>query len=78
MALAARTLLDAALALSEEERLALASELIASVEGTHDPDWDSAWLEELERRERAVRAGESPGSDWAEVRERLTARLTKR
>jgi putative addiction module component (TIGR02574 family) len=74
----ARDLFAAALALPEEERLHLASELIDSVEEPHDVDWEGVWLEELERREQAVRAGGAEGSDWSEVRTRLVARLSAR
>lgn len=37
-----------------EERLELAAEILASVEGPVDEDWDAAWLEECERRTRAA------------------------
>jgi putative addiction module component (TIGR02574 family) len=78
MAQPARDLFAAALALPEEERLHLASELIASVEDPHDAEWEAAWLEELERREQAVRTGGAQGSDWSEVRARVVARLSSR
>jgi len=73
-----RDLLNAALALPQDERLRLGSELIASVEEPQDAEWDGVWLAELERRERAVSAGGAPGSEWSEVRARLVARLTTR
>ena len=47
---AARKLLQEVLALPEDERLELASDIIASVEGPRDADWDDAWLAELDRR----------------------------
>jgi putative addiction module component (TIGR02574 family) len=78
MAEPARDLFAAALALPEAQRLHLASELLASVEEPEDAEWDGAWLAELERREHAVRTGESPGSEWSEVRARLVARLKSR
>jgi len=46
---AARRLLTAALALSEDERLELASEIIASVDGPPDSDWEQAWPRALGR-----------------------------
>ena len=73
MTRAARKLLDDAMALSEEERLGLAAEIIASVGGPAEPGWDEAWVAELERREAA---GASPDEDWAEVRKRVFARFT--
>jgi putative addiction module component (TIGR02574 family) len=78
MADPARDLFAAALALPEDERLHLATELIASVEDPHEAEWESSWLEELERREQAVRAGGAGGSDWSEVRDRIVARLGAR
>jgi putative addiction module component (TIGR02574 family) len=78
MADPARDLFTAALALPEDERLHLASELIASVEEPQDAEWDGAWFAELERRENTVRTGEAPGSEWSEVRTRLIARLKSR
>ena len=47
MARAVRQLVAEALQLPEEERLALATELIDSVEGLPDPDWEAAWLKAM-------------------------------
>ena len=52
---AAHKLLKDVLALSEDERLDLASEIIASVDGPSDPDWETAWLGALDRRADAAR-----------------------
>jgi putative addiction module component (TIGR02574 family) len=78
MAQAALDLIAAALSLPEDERLHVASELIASVEEPQDSDWTSAWREELDRREQAVRDGGPEGSPWSDVRARLLARLNPR
>ena len=75
MAAAMRKLLDDILALSAEERLELAAEILASVEGPVDEDWDAAWLAECERRSRAAAERQEPASTWAEARERILARL---
>lgn len=48
-----KKILDELLALPEDERLEIASEIIASVDGPADADWDAAWLAELERRTKA-------------------------
>ncbi len=72
----ARDLLGAALALPEEERVEFAAELLASVPGPPDPDWDTAWLAELDRR--TARPGDSQGQDWSAVRARILARLQPR
>ncbi len=65
----------AALSLSEEERLELASGLIASVDGPPDTDWESVWLAELDRRVQAAEQRGLPASEWAEVRARVLAKL---
>jgi putative addiction module component (TIGR02574 family) len=54
---ASRKLFDEALALPEEERLALATDLIASIDGPADAGWDEAWATELERRDTKFSTG---------------------
>ncbi len=55
--------------------LELASEILASVDGPTDTDWDAAWLAELDRRtEAAQKTGES-GAGWSEARARILKRL---
>lgn len=71
-------ILDQALALSEDERLTLASELIASVNGPPDGGWDEAWQAELIRREEAAAARAEPAPEWSAVRARILARLATR
>ena len=56
MSNAARKLIDEAMGLTDDERLQVAVELLASVDGPPDGDWQAAWLEELERRRDRVRA----------------------
>ncbi len=78
MAPAAHKLLEDALRLPEEERLELASELIASLDGPPGDGWDAAWLAELERRASdADRVGEK-GTPWADARDRIFRRLNRR
>ena len=72
---AAKKLLEAANALPEDERLALAAELIASVDGPPDGDWESAWLAELDRRVEASRDRGEPATEWSEVRARVLSQL---
>lgn len=75
MSEAARKLLDEVLALPEDERLELASEIIASVDGPRDADWEASWLAELDRRvDRAKARGES-GLDWTDARSQILKRL---
>lgn len=72
---AARKLLEGVLALPEDERLQLASDIIASVDGPVDADWNASWLAELDRRiDVAKERGES-GSDWTDARARILKRL---
>ncbi len=71
----ARQLLQDALALSEDDRLALASEIIASVDGPRDADWEGAWLAELDRRTQAAATRGEPAAEWTEVRGRILKRL---
>jgi putative addiction module component (TIGR02574 family) len=74
---AAKRLLEAASALPEDEPLALASELIASVDGPPDGDWESAWLAELDRRLEATRDKGEPAPEWSEVRARVLSQLAR-
>ena len=71
-----REILGKALGLSEGERLELATELIASVDGPSDADWDTIWRAELDNRLEAERKQESPSSDWAAARRRILNRLS--
>ena len=73
MSQTARNLTARALDLPDEERLALASELINSVEGSADPEWEKAWLDELARR-RAH--GTENAKPWREVRARILRKLS--
>jgi putative addiction module component (TIGR02574 family) len=75
MSNAARKLLQDVLALPEDERLELASEIIASVDGPCDADWEAAWLAELDRRTAAAHQRGESGSDWTDVRARILKRL---
>lgn len=70
-----RRLLEGARALPEDERLQLASEILACVEGPPDTDWDASWLAELDRRFVAGKARGDNGSAWSDVRSRLLKRL---
>jgi len=72
---AAKKLLEAASALPEGERLARASELIASVDGPPDGNWESAWLAELDRRVEAAREKGEPAPEWTDVRARVLSQL---
>ena len=78
MTSSARKLLQDALVLSEDERLELASEIIASVDGPRDADWETAWLAELDRRAEAAKARGEAAYEWTEARVRILRRLGRR
>lgn len=67
-------LLQHALQLPEDDRLALATELLESVEGPDDPEWAAAWAAELDRRVREIDEGRAKMVPWAEVKAKLEAR----
>jgi len=68
-------LLQHALQLPADDRLALAAELLESVEGPEDPKWAEAWAAELDRRVRDLDEGRVQGVPWSEVRAKMEARL---
>lgn len=65
------------LALAPADRLALATRLLASVEGP-DPDRDEAWSAELNRRDAQFDSGGVVGIPAAEVHASARARLRAR
>lgn len=77
MSTRANTILDTALALSPNERAWLASELIASLDESEDPDVEAAWASEIEKRIGEVESGEAETSSWAEAQTRIRAHLAK-
>jgi putative addiction module component (TIGR02574 family) len=74
----AQQILREALKLPLGERADVAAELLASLDEAQDEGVEEAWALEIERRARRVLAGESTGTDWAEVRARLASSLPKR
>jgi putative addiction module component (TIGR02574 family) len=75
MAVPASKVLEDALALTPEQRLDLAAELLASVDGEPPATWEAAWRAELDERMREVEMGTVRPVPWAEARARLRARL---
>jgi hypothetical protein len=75
MTRAAKDLLAEAMALPENERLEVASELIASVDGPGDPGWDDAWFNEVRARDERHPDPMPASQRWTEVRQRLLAKL---
>jgi putative addiction module component (TIGR02574 family) len=68
----ARKLLEEALALSDDERASLASELLASLP---DHGLHPEWAVEIERRARRAWADPDGGEPWEAVEARLRSRL---
>jgi putative addiction module component (TIGR02574 family) len=68
-------ILEEALRLPADERLALATELLNSVEGSGDSEWDAAWLAEVDRRAQETADDPTSLEDWASVRSRLLGEL---
>jgi putative addiction module component (TIGR02574 family) len=60
-----------ALRLDDEARAALAAELLGSLDGPADPDAESAWEAEIERRIAAIEAGTIQLEPWEQVRQRI-------
>jgi putative addiction module component (TIGR02574 family) len=65
------TVLADALRLDDEARAALAAELLGSLDGPSDPDAESAWDAEIERRIAAIEAGTIQLESWDQVRQRI-------
>ncbi len=64
--------LNHALALSAEERAALAHELLLSLETEPpDPDWEEAWAAEIQRRCDEIHSGKAVTFDAYEALERI-------
>lgn len=68
-----RRLLAEALQLPDEERAALAGELIQSLDHDVDPDAEAAWSVEIRARLEQVDAGTATTVSWTEARRRIHA-----
>jgi putative addiction module component (TIGR02574 family) len=60
-----------ALRLDDEARAALAAELLGSLDGPADPDAETAWDAEIQRRIAAIEAGTIQLEPWEQVRRRI-------
>jgi putative addiction module component (TIGR02574 family) len=78
MGRASRKIAEDALALPEQDRLALAAELIDSVEGAEDEAWSADWSAELDRRVAEAERTGNRGRPWDQVRADLLERLARR
>jgi putative addiction module component (TIGR02574 family) len=66
-----KQLLVEALRLTDEERAALAGELIDSLDSEVDPDAEAAWAAEIRSRVSAIQAGRAKTVPWSEARRRI-------
>ena len=66
-------LLAEALRLPEEERAALAGELIQSLDREVDQEAEAAWSAEIRSRLERIDAGTATTVSWAEARRRIHA-----
>jgi hypothetical protein len=74
----ARQVLDEALKLSPEEQTLVLRELLALLEGESDPDAETAWAREIERRAQEARAGSPAAGDWEAVCDEIEAELPRK
>ena len=68
-----KQLLVEALRLTDEERAALASELLDSLDSDVDSDAEAAWAAEIRGRVNALEAGRATTVPWSEARRRIHA-----
>jgi putative addiction module component (TIGR02574 family) len=69
---------NAALALPRDERVALAHELLLSLDEGSTAETARAWLDEIGRRAEGVANGTASLSSWEEARDRIASRLRAR
>lgn len=71
MTKAAEAILADALRLDLDARAEVAAELLASLDGSADPDAAAAWAIEIERRVAAIEAGMVKLELWENVKRRI-------
>jgi putative addiction module component (TIGR02574 family) len=69
MNMTAEQLLDAVLALPDEDRLEVAEAVLASLWPADQP-LDNSWREVIRRRSAELRSGQVAGTPWEEVKQR--------
>ena len=78
MSKATRAVFADALRLEPDTRAELAAELLASLDGPQDPDAETAWDAEIERRVAAIEAGTISLEPWADVKRRIEKEILGR
>ena len=53
------------------DRAEIAQRLIESLDVAGDPDWETAWTEELQKRAERMKNGSAPGIPFDEVMAKL-------
>jgi putative addiction module component (TIGR02574 family) len=71
----AKDIANAAKQLSENDRLEIVEELLASLEPQSDDDVDAAWAAEVERRSDEVKQGIVRPIPWADVKSQARERI---
>jgi putative addiction module component (TIGR02574 family) len=74
----AKEIVNAAIKLTESDRLQIVEELLASLEPEPDKDVDAAWAAEVERRSRQIKDGIVRPIPWKEVRSQARKRVRGR
>jgi putative addiction module component (TIGR02574 family) len=74
----AQAVLADALRLDPDARAELAAELLASLDGPADPDAESAWNAEIERRVAAIESGTLRVESWEQVKRRIEKEILGR
>jgi putative addiction module component (TIGR02574 family) len=75
MSKTSKAILANALRLDPDSRAEVAAELLASLDGPADPDAETAWAAEIERRVVAIEAGTTRLEPWDEVKSRIEREL---
>ncbi len=75
--MAPKRLLAEALQLPEEQRAALAGELIQSLDSQVDEDAEAAWSAEIRRRLERLDSGVGKTVPWSEARRRILAAASR-
>ncbi len=67
-----------ALQLDANARAEIAAQLIASLDGAPDPDAETAWRAEIQRRVAEIEAGTATFESWDNVKRRIERDILKR
>ena len=71
------TVFEAAMTLSDDDRVELADRLFFTLSPQRQAEIDAAWAVEAERRMQEFRDGKVKGVPWEEVRDSLLNRVKK-